>query len=266
MDLAHIIALACVQGLTEFLPVSSSAHLVLVPVLFSWPDQGLAFDVATHLGTLIAVVSHFAVELRSMAHSVFRPSATDPGTLHNRRLVAYLIVASLPAIIAGLGLVHLIAGGWREPWVIGTATIGFGLLLGLADFKYRADDSHVEINLPRAVLIGCAQALALIPGTSRSGVTITAGMMLGMSRVESARFSFLLSIPVILAAASYGALTVVQEQAAIEWREFLLAVGFSAIAGFVCLRLFLRFVERVGMMPYVIYRCVLGVAVLVIML
>lgn len=265
MDLAHIVALACVQGLTEFLPVSSSAHLVLVPRLFAWPDQGLAFDVATHLGTLIAVIAHFAPDLKAMAWAAIGKGELET-RIEQRSMIGYLLVGTLPTVAVGATLMTVLADGWRDPWTIAGTTIFFGVLLGLADFRYRPEATHRPLNVRRALVVGLAQSLALIPGTSRSGVTITAGLMLGMSRADSARFSFLLSIPVIVAAATFGISLVISQQAAIEWREFLLAVGFSAIAGFVCLRLFLRFIERVGLMPYVAYRLLLGTVIIIVLL
>ena len=258
MVLSHIAALAIVQGLTEFLPVSSSAHLVLFPTLFGWPDQGLTFDVATHFGTLIAVVAYFAKDLREMTVGVF--SADEEGWNEHRRLALHLVVGTVPVVFAGALLVDLVGSTWRSPLVIAAATVGFGVVMAFADWRWGRTEPHVGLNLRRAVTIGLAQVLALIPGTSRSGITITAGLMLGLSRTESARFSFLLSIPVILAAASFGLVEVVRGAALIDWQEFLLATIFSAIAGWICLGLFLRFVERMGLIPFAIYRVLLGAA------
>ena len=199
MTLVQIIVLALIQGLTEFLPVSSSAHLILGAHLFQWPDQGLVFDVATHFGTLLAVLFYFRADLKNMAQVWFRTSRTETEQ-QNRQLGLYLAIASVPALLVGYLAHDMVESYLRDLRVIAWATIGFGLLLWLADAMGSQRHSIRDITLARAVMIGLAQCLALIPGTSRSGITMTAGRFLGLDRDSAARFSFLLSIPIIAAA------------------------------------------------------------------
>jgi undecaprenyl-diphosphatase len=261
MSLLQIIVLALIQGLTEFLPVSSSAHLILGSKAFGWPDQGLVFDVATHLGTLVAVFIYFRRELLEMAGAWLAPVATESDRRH-RAMALYLILASIPALLVG-ALVHdAVELHLRDVRVIAWTTIGFGLLLWIADWRCSRVRDLSQINLPRALVIGLAQAFALIPGASRSGVTITAGRFLGFSPDAAARFSFLLAIPVIGAAGSYGALRVISGDAQIDWGQFVLAMVFSAIAGWVCIAAFLALLKRVGLLPFVLYRLALGLALL----
>jgi len=259
MTLIQIIVLSLIQGLTEFLPVSSSAHLILGSKVFSWPDQGLVFDVATHLGTLLAVLVYFRNDLREMLASWF---LAGKGNEESRQLGLILVVASIPAIVAG-GLLH----GWvesvlRDVRVVAISTIGFGLLLWWADARFPNKKMLAEINLKSGLLIGLAQILALVPGTSRSGITITMGRMLGFNADSAARFSFLLSIPIIAAAGAYGILRMLMHDASIDWLQFGLAVLLSALAGWLCIAAFLALLKRVGLFPFVIYRLALGVALL----
>ena len=259
MTLIQIIVLSLIQGLTEFLPVSSSAHLILGSKVFSWPDQGLVFDVATHLGTLLAVLVYFRNDLREMLTSWF---VAGKGNEDSRKLGLILVVASIPAIVAG-GLLH----GWvesslRDVRVVAVSTIGFGLLLWWADARFAHKKQLAEINLKSGLLIGLAQMLALVPGTSRSGITITMGRMLGFNADSAARFSFLLSIPIIAAAGAYGVLRMLMHDASVDWLQFGLAVLLSALAGWLCIATFLALLQRVGLFPFVIYRLALGVALL----
>ena len=259
MTLIQIIVLSLIQGLTEFLPVSSSAHLILGSKVFSWPDQGLVFDVATHLGTLLAVLVYFRDDLRKMLTSWF---VAGKGSEDSRKLGLILVVASIPAIVAG-GLLH----GWvesslRDVRVVAVTTIGFGLLLWWADAHFAHKKQLAEINLKSGLLIGLAQMLALVPGTSRSGITITMGRMLGFNADSAARFSFLLSIPIIAAAGAYGVLRMLMHDASIDWLQFSLAILLSALAGWLCIAAFLALLKRVGLLPFVFYRLALGVALL----
>ena len=261
MTLVQVIVLALIQGLTEFLPVSSSAHLILGSKVFGWPDQGLVFDVATHLGTLLAVFVYFRQELLGMMRAWVRPVVTDADR-HHRSMTIFLAVASVPALLAGALLHDAVELHLRDVQVIAWATIGFGLLLWIADARSPREGGLDRINLRAAFLIGLAQAFALIPGTSRSGVTITAGRFLGLSPQAAARFSFLLAIPIIGAAGFYGALRVISGDADINWSEFALAMLLSALAGWVCIAAFLALLKRIGLMPFVIYRLALGVVLL----
>jgi undecaprenyl-diphosphatase len=261
MTLIQIIVLALIQGLTEFLPVSSSAHLILGSKAFGWPDQGLVFDVATHLGTLIAVLIYFRHDLIEMAKAWLGPVRNDADRRH-RAMVVYLAIASVPALLIGFLAHDLVEFYLRDLRIIAWTTIGFGLVLWLADAVGPKQRSIGEINVKSAVIIGLAQAFALIPGASRSGVTITAGRFLGFSPDAAARFSFLLSIPIIGAAGSFGVLRVASGDAPIEWGQFMLAVVLAAVAGWLCIAAFLALLKRVGLMPFVIYRLLLGAVLL----
>ena len=261
MTLVQIIVLALVQGLTEFLPVSSSAHLILGGKAFGWTDQGLVFDVATHLGTLFAVFVYFRSELTGMVRSCLQPVQTEQDRLH-RSMLLYLAIASVPALVAGFFAHQLVEFYLRDVRIIAWATIGFGILLWVADRVGSTERRVRDMNLKSALLIGLAQAFALIPGASRSGVTITAGRLLGFSPDAAARFSFLLAIPVITAAGAYGAVRVMAGDAVIDWAQFILAMVFAAVAGWICIAAFLALLKRVGLAPFVIYRLALGVILL----
>jgi len=259
MTLIQIIVLSLIQGLTEFLPVSSSAHLILGSRVFSWPDQGLVFDVATHLGTLLAVLVYFRKDLWNM---VVPWLGSGKGDESSRNLGLTLIIASIPAIVAG-GLLHSwVESALRDTRVIAFSTIGFGLLLWWADARFSRSKLMQDINMKSGVIIGLAQMLALVPGTSRSGITITMGRMLGFDADSAARFSFLLSIPIIAAAGGYGVLRMLLHDAPIDWFQFGLAIVLSALAGWLCIAAFLALLKRVGLVPFVVYRLALGVVLL----
>lgn len=266
MELIQIIVLALVQGFTEFLPISSSAHLILVPVLSDWPDQGLAFDVAVHIGTLSAVMWYFRHDLVTMTRD-WGASCVQRKNVGDSRLAWAVIVATIPVGLAGLLLHDYVDTVLRSPLVIAWATIGFGLLLWWADVQGQrlVGKQHDEHHLTwrDIIIIGLAQALALIPGTSRSGITMTAGLMLGLTRNAAARFSFLLSIPTILMAGGYKTLKLLQD-GAIDWSAILTGVVLSGITAYLCIHLFLKALDRMGMLPFVIYRLVLGVVLLTI--
>lgn len=259
MTLVQIIVLSLIQGLTEFLPISSSAHLILGSRVFSWPDQGLVFDVATHLGTLLAVLVYFRKDLLNMVKPWLGSGKGDEAS---RQLGLTLIIASIPAIIAG-GLLHnWVESVLRNTQVIAFSTIGFGLLLWWADARFAHSRLLQDMNMKSGFMIGLAQMLALVPGTSRSGITITMGRMLGFNADSAARFSFLLSIPIIAGAGAYGVLRMLFNDAPIDWFQFGLAVVLSALAGWLCIAAFLALLQRVGLVPFVIYRLALGVALL----
>jgi undecaprenyl-diphosphatase len=259
----QILVLSLIQGLTEFLPVSSSAHLILGSKLFSWPDQGLVFDVATHLGTLFAVLFYFRKTIFELAVAWLRPAITGSQQEH-RAMAKYLVMASIPAI-----LVAALAHSWVETYlrdvrIIAIATLVFGVLLWIADAFFTKDRSLENMKMKPAILIGLAQVLALIPGASRSGVTMTMGRMLGFSPDAAARFSFLLAIPILSAAGGYGMLRVWTNDTALDWSQFFLAVALSAVAGWLCISAFLALLKRYGLRPFVIYRMILGVALLIL--
>ncbi|WP_299261646.1 undecaprenyl-diphosphate phosphatase [uncultured Kushneria sp.] len=258
MDWLHVAVLSLIQGLSEFLPVSSSAHLILPSQLFGWPDQGLAFDVAVHVGTLLAVLMAFRKDVIAILGGWFahvfkrRPS-------EEARIGWAVIAATLPAGILGFLCDDLISSYARSGLVIATTTILFGLLLWWADVKGIRRLVMSQMTLKNAVLIGFAQALALIPGTSRSGITITAALLLGYTRQTAARFSFLMSIPLILAAGLFKGIELAETGADAHWLPILAGVILSFLSALACIKLFLAALDRIGMLPFVIYRMILGV-------
>lgn len=257
MEIQHIVILSLVQGLTEFLPISSSAHLILVPVLTDWPDQGLAFDVAVHAGTLAAVVLYFRRELARMLVEWF---ASFKGRLTpDARLAWAVLIGTIPVGLAGLLFKDVIETQLRSPMVIAVATIVFGLLLWYADSTGKRSKNEYGLLLCDVLIIGVAQALALIPGTSRSGITITAALMLGLNREAAARFSFLLSIPVIFLAGSLETMEYLGAASVEDAQPLLIGALLSAVSAYACIHYFLKLLERIGMMPFVAYRLVLGV-------
>lgn len=256
MDFVEIIILAVIQGITEFLPVSSSAHLILPSQLLGWADQGLAFDVAVHVGTLAAVVFYFRQNLFQLARGWLTTGLTRTPN-EDARLAWYIVVATIPAGLAGLLLGDFIEGYARSITVIACTTIVFGVLLGLAD-KHHGSISMAQMTLMMALVIGLVQMLALIPGTSRSGITLTAALFLGMQRADGARFSFLLSIPLILAAGGLQTIKLLQSTNAVAWGDLILGIVVSAVSALLCIHFFLAFINRIGMLPFVIYRLVLG--------
>ncbi len=260
MDNLHILVLAFIQGITEFLPISSSAHLILLPRWLGWPDQGLVFDVAVHVGSLIAVVFYFRREVRDMLLAWAR-SLGGGAPDRDSRLAWWVIIGTLPAIFAGLLLQGPIEAKLRSPWIIASASILFGLLLWFADSRGRRLRDEHQLELRDVLIIGCFQVLALIPGTSRAGITITGGLLLGMTRQASARFSFLLAIPVIFASGVLQTLRMLTEVSPISWTDLGLGVLLSAISAGLCIHFFLRLVDRLGMLPFVIYRVLLGVLI-----
>ncbi len=255
MDTFQAVALALLQGLTEFLPISSSAHLILLPVLVGWEDQGLAFDVAVHVGTLMAVVAYYRKDLKQIIAawfgSVFGKAMTD-----DARLAWYVILGTIPVGIVGILLPDSVEAMLRSPLVIAGSTIVFGLLLWFSEKI--AKEQRRSISLLDAVIIGLFQAISLIPGTSRSGITITAGLMTGLKRESAARFSFLLSIPVIALAGMLKGLELYNTAAPMMWDLVLIGAFVSALVAYVSIGWFLQLLNKVGMIPFVVYRLVLG--------
>jgi len=257
MDLVQALVLAVVQGLTEFLPISSSGHLVLVPVLFGWQDQGLPFDVAVHLGTLAAVVFYFRRELWPMTRDAL-------GTLRGRArtpdsdLAWWVVLGTVPAVFFGALFADQVGTLARSPLVIAATTAAFGVLLWIADARgARTRDEH-HIGWREALIVGLAQAVALIPGTSRSGITITAALFLGLNRQAAARFSFLLSIPVILAATCYELLKLAQDPQPADWPALGVGAVGSGIVAYLTIRGFIALLGRMGMAPFAVYRLLLA--------
>lgn len=262
METLHILILAIVQGLTEFLPISSSAHLILTPRIMGFADQGLAFDVAVHLGSLLAVIGYFRRDLLVMFIEFFRSLSSGGTQTENSRLVWLVIIGTLPIVVCGALFKSLVESDLRTPLVIATTTIGFGLLLLWVDLRCKHQRDEHSLSWREGLIIGLMQVLAIIPGTSRSGITMTAGLMLGLSRQAASRFSFLLAIPTILMSGALVTLDLVQSGKPVAWDALILGMVLAFGAAYLCIHYFLRFVERTGMLPFVIYRLLLGGAII----
>lgn len=263
MELPHILALAILQGLTEFLPISSSAHLILLPLIAGWEDQGLAFDVAVHVGTLSAVIFYFRNTLKKLIQDwtqslILRKQSGDS------YLAWAVLLGTIPAGLAGLLLNDLVDTHLRSPLVIAITTIGFGLVLGWADWYGKRQRTLTHLNWKDILYIGLAQAISLIPGTSRSGITMTAGLMLGLNRQAAAQFSFLLSIPIIILAGGWITVKLLKSAIPIDWMVLGFGAFFSAISAYLCIHFFMKIINQIGMWPFVLYRLLLGCVLLVL--
>jgi undecaprenyl-diphosphatase len=264
LDLLQTISLALIQGLTEFLPISSSAHLILPFQILGWPDQGLAFDTAVHLGSLLAVLWYFRLDLFSLTRATLIFVGTGKPSTESR-FALNLLIASLPIIPVGLLLKDVVEINFRTIAVIAATTIIFGLLLWVADIKGRQTQADHQMRWHQALLIGIAQCFALIPGTSRSGVTMTAALLFGFDRQSASRISFLLSIPAIGGAATLKTIDLVTSQTTVDWVTLAIGCGLSAISAYACIRLFLNYITRLGFLPFVIYRLVLGTVLIALL-
>ncbi len=256
MHLLHIAVLALIQGITEFLPISSSGHLVMVPPLTGWPDQGLIIDVAVHIGTLGAVVVYFWRDLWAMVAGILRAltGRKDPAA----RLAVQIVLATLPVIAAGYALNHFMPQGIRSLTVVAWATLGFGIVLLITD-KLGMTIRRIEhLGFGDTFVIGMAQILALIPGTSRSGITMSAARILGFERADAARFSMLLSIPAILGAGTLKGLELYQSGSAELTSAAILAAALAFITALVAITLLMAWLRRSTFTPFVIYRVILG--------
>jgi len=261
METWLVIVLALVQALTEFLPVSSSGHLGLAGFFLGLPYQGLTFDLALHLGTLLAVVAYFWKDLWRLARAVLAiRSLRELDTM--QRLGVGIALSTIPAAIVGGGMPDAFTESLRTPVLIAVNLIVFGVLLGLADRHGGGQRGESAITLRDALTIGAAQALALIPGTSRSGITMTAGLALGLDRATAARYSFLMSVPITALAVGHGGLQLVQSTERLDLGVLALGVAVSGLAGIVVIHVFLRILRQVGTLPFVAYRIALGVLVL----
>lgn len=254
--LHHILILAIVQGLTEFLPISSSGHLVVTGKLLGWPDQGLAIDVAVHVGSLFAVMLYFWRDVGRMAVGVGRIATGRGGP--PAQLVLNIAVATAPILAVGFFAKDYISQALRDVELIAWATIGFGLLLWIADRVGMTIRRMEHIGWASALAIGCVQVFALIPGASRAGVTMTAGRAMGMERSEAARFSMLLSIPTILGAGALAGWDVYQTGDLRLGLDMAIAAGLSFISAFLAIMLMMAWLKRSGFGPFVLYRLALG--------
>lgn len=260
ISIFQAVVLGILQGLAEFLPVSSSAHLALTPWIMGWEPPGLAFDVALHIGTLVAVLWYFRAELANLISAFFQILKTRRIQTIEQKRAMYLIVATVPAGVAGFLLEDIAESVFRSPLVIAWALIILGLILWLVDSRASMDRNLNQIKIMDAIAIGFAQVLALIPGVSRSGSTITAGRLLGLDRNSAAAFSFLMSVPVIGAAAvlktpqlvSNGGLSL----------SLIAGIVASALAGVLAITVLLRYVSRRSYGVFAVYRVLLGVVML----
>ena len=255
----HAIVLGVVQGATEFLPVSSSGHLILVPRLFGWPDQGLAFDAAVHLGTVLALLIYFTGDLRRLAAGILKGRPAD------RRLAAGVVLGSIPAGLAGLAFQRVIESQLRSVTVVAVSTILWALVLWWADRRAAGNSVHDlrEVGVGRGLIVGLAQPVALIPGTSRSGITLSAGLFAGLDRATAARFAFLLGLPITMAAGLLEASTLVRAGSTGDGLGVIaLGVATSFVAGLAAIRFLVSYLQRRTLLVFVVYRIVLGVLLL----
>ena len=256
MTVLQIVVLSIVQGITEFLPISSQAHLELVPVISGWPDQGLLMDVAVHVGTLGAVVLYFWRDIFLTIGGLFRlaQGRRDPGAL----LAWYLVLGTLPVVSVGYVVNEYYSNALRSVEVIGWATLVFGIILYISD-KVGLTVRRIEhLKFLDVLFIGCSQALALIPGTSRSGITMTAARFLGMERSEAARFSMLLSIPAIIAAGTLKGYELYQSGDVALTNQAGMAAGLAFFSALVVIAMLMAWLKRSTFTPFVIYRIILG--------
>lgn len=256
MTITYLFILAVVQGITEFFPISSSGHLVLLPHVMGVPDQGLVIDVAVHVGTLLAIVVYYRKDIRDMIFSIF--NWQDPARKKHRTLALCIAVGTIPAIIFGIILQYFYPNGIRSLAVIAATTLFFGTLMGIADHFSPRKKTIQDINLKSALIIGFAQMLALIPGTSRSGSTMTAARFLGFDRVDAARFSFLLGIPATFGAGLVGLYRLIESGDTDMGMQALIAAIFAFFAALAAISLLMRWLRSYGLLPFVIYRLILG--------
>ncbi|WP_321389266.1 undecaprenyl-diphosphate phosphatase [Emcibacter sp.] len=265
MTLLQIVVLAIVQGITEFLPISSSGHLILVPQLTGWTDQGLMMDVGVHVGTLAAVMIYFRKDVGALLHAFWQMlSLSKSHKPHERKLFLALILATVPVVVFG-GLVSVfdLNDLWRTAEVIGWTSIIFGILLYVLDMRSPVTKTILELRYGHALIMGLAQVLALIPGTSRSGITMTAARGLGFSRTEAARFSMLMSIPTILAAGTLEGLKLVESGDFVLGQDVLVGAVLSFIAALLAIAGLMKWLQSASMTPFVIYRVLLGAGLLI---
>ncbi len=276
MTLTHVTVLALIQGLTEFLPVSSSAHLILPSKLLGWPDQGLGFDVAVHVGTLLAVICYYLADLvKITAYTIESMVTRRMGPV--AKIGFCLILATIPAAVFGFAFEQQISTIARSVELIAWTTIGYGILLGISSYVNRhlvwrnilaiegeRADSLRHLSFQQALIIGFAQALSIVPGTSRSGITLTAGLFLGMRPEAAARFSFLLSIPVIIASATLEGIKLIEhpELMGCAWTDMLLGAAIAFFTALLVIHFFVKFIAKSGMAVFVVYRVLLGAALL----
>ncbi len=261
MSYVHAVVLGVVQGVTEFLPVSSSGHLILVPRLMGWPDQGLAFDAAIHLGTLAALVAYFRSELLGFVSGAL-----------SARLLGLLVLATVPGGIAGLLFDKLVEAHFRSAVLVAVSTAAWAIVMAIADRRATAPaagatDPLEKVTAGQAIAVGCAQALALVPGTSRSGITITTGLFAGLDRATAARFAFLLGIPITAAAGGLKMLSLLRHGglSGPEVGPMLAATAAAFASGWLAVWFLVNYLKRRSLMPFVLYRLLLAAAILLLL-
>ncbi len=244
-DFLQWVVLALVQGLTEFLPISSSAHLILASKFAGWQDQGLVMDIAAHFGSLLAVMLYYRQDILTVLSG------------KNWPLFNQLLIASIPIALAGLLLAVYIEQELRSVWVIAISSVLFGVLLWWS----QKAAAHMQLDLKKSLMIGLAQCLALIPGASRSGITMTAAMALGLSKTHAAKFSFLLAIPAILMTTAYGGLKLMQNPQAYDLMGVFTIAGLGFLAAWICIHFFMKYIERINFVWFMHYRILLAVLI-----
>jgi undecaprenyl-diphosphatase len=272
--ITEAIVLAIVQGLTEFFPVSSTAHLIIIPALLHWPDPGLTFDVALHTGTLAAVLGYFFTTWIRIIRAGFGTAIdvhtgqplSGPKLAAQRRLLWFLVIATIPGAIVGAAFEHHIENEWRSLWIITATLIAVGILMGIADRAPAQVKDFDEVSLGDSLWIGCSQALAVVPGVSRSGITITTGLFRDLTREAAARFSFLLATPIIAGAALKKGWEIHKEGLHGMGPQFAAGIIVSAIVGVIAIALFIRFLRFNSLRFFVWYRIVLGLVLAGLML
>ena len=261
MNIWEAVFLGILQGITEFLPVSSSGHLVLAEYFLGLKETSLAFDVTLHLGTLLAVLAFFYGDWTEMLRAFLPGRASES----KRKLFFFLIAGTIPGALAGFLLEHAVSTTLRSPWVVVCTLAGVAMLLGLAERLARHERAFSSIRLPDAVLIGISQALAVIPGVSRSGITMTCGLFLGLSREAAARFSFLLSAPIIAGAGLYEGLKLLKYGGTdITW-NYLYGFIASAVSGYLVIAFLMNYLKTHTFYPFVIYRLFIAAVVAAIL-
>jgi len=269
MNIIQSIILGIIQGLTEFFPISSSGHLIVLPKIFGWQDQGLAFDIFLHLGTLLAILFFFRRDwLRIFKAIIFWKKDEYK---KDRKLALIIIIGIIPAVCLGFFLSNFIENQLRLPLVVGINLIFWGIILGIADWRTRKQKNAInnEKNIPcsKALIIGIFQAISLIPGSSRSGLSITGGLFTGLSRKTAIRFSFLMSAPLILGAGLFEGTKIFNDSIInINWLNFFFGFCAALLSGILAIRLIIYLAERKSFMPFVIYRIILGIFILFFLL
>lgn len=276
MEWFQAAVLGVIQGLTEFLPISSSAHLRIYPELFGWEDPGASFTAVTQIGTEAAVILYFAKDIASIVTSWFRSlfarrasrgghAAAPIYDEHAARMGWYVIIGTIPIVIVGLLLQETIRDDFRSLWIVGTTLIVLGIILGICDRVGSKDRGERQIRLRDAILVGSAQTLALVPGVSRSGASISAGLLLGLDRAAAARFAFLLAIPAVLGAGFFEWPEALSEESVYGTGPLVLATVIAFLVGYAVVAWLLRYLSRGSFAPFVIYRIALGALTLVLL-